>query len=164
MEYSGYKMDFQMNDFLERQRLMEEKRRILIAHQDMRLKQGENCAFKFLSFRGKFKFLIGLSILLTKSGQFHEWKVRKSGVFSTASLHKFHCLNCVLNRYYFNLILLYLVITREAKRHTAQAEEYLMRELYPLTIRVDNMHAICQKLEQNQQTYVLCGPKRMLTF
>lgn len=39
-----------MNEFLERQRLMEEQRRISISNQDFRLKQGDNCAIIYLNF------------------------------------------------------------------------------------------------------------------
>lgn len=37
-------IDLQMNEFLQRQQMMEEQRRISILNQDLRLKQGENCA------------------------------------------------------------------------------------------------------------------------
>lgn len=43
-----------MNEFLERQRLIEEHRRISISNQDMRLKQGD-IEFYFLCFLKEFK-------------------------------------------------------------------------------------------------------------
>lgn len=46
-------------------------------------------------------------------------------------------------------------MTRESKRHTAQAQEYLNREFHPLHMWIGNVQRICRNAEQTKQTYVL---------